>query len=198
MPVMVRRLATALALASFASAPSSAQGGLQEWRWTIAPYLAGVSLTGETTIGQVQGVVDADAADVFSNLEFAFMAYVEAMREDWGVGVDIIYAELSAPLSDPSGELTITQGTYTATLIRQITPRTRAYAGARWNSLSAELVLSGTAGDARKGQGLGGSRAGRFGEPSRSASDGDLASRVTSVASDLARVSPVNCGRTSS
>jgi hypothetical protein len=147
--VLVRRLAAA-ALVSLASAPSSAQDGFQDWRWTIAPYLAGVSLTGETAIGQLHATLDADALDILSHIEFAFMAYVEAMKGDWGVGLDIMYAELSAPLSDPSGELTITQGTYTAALIRQITPRTRAYAGARWNSLGAKIVLSGTGGDSQK------------------------------------------------
>jgi hypothetical protein len=144
---MVRRLMAAVALVSLAAIPSLAQGGLQDWRWTVAPYLAGVSLTGETTIGQLQATVDADA--ILDNIEFAFMAYVEAMKRDWGVGLDVIYAELSVPLSDPSGELSTTMGTYSATLIRQITPQTRAYVGARWNSLSAEIFVSGTAGDSK-------------------------------------------------
>lgn len=146
--VMVRRLATTVALTSVASAPVSAQDGLRALRWKIAPYLAATSLTGEAAIGQVR--VDAGASDIFSNLEFAFMAYVEAMRDEWGVGLDIMYGELTAPLSDPSGELTVTQGTYTATVIRQITSSTNAYAGARWNSLSATIVLRGTAGDTRQ------------------------------------------------
>jgi hypothetical protein len=143
----VRRLATTVALAAFASASLSAQG-LREWSWKVAPYLAATSLTGDAAIGQVR--VDAGASDIFSNLEFAFMAYVEAMRDEWGVGLDIIYGESTAPLSDPSGELTVTQGTYTGTVIRKLTSSTNAYAGARWNSLSATIVLRGTAGDARQ------------------------------------------------
>jgi hypothetical protein len=146
--MLVRRLATTVALVSFASASVSAQDGLREWSWTIAPYLAATSLTGEAAIGQVR--VDAEASDIFSNLEFAFMAYVEAMRGEWGVGLDIIYGELATPLADPSGELTVTQGTYTGTVIRQLTSSTNAYAGARWNSLSAKIVLRGTAGDTRQ------------------------------------------------
>ena len=146
--VMVRRLAAAVALTSVANAPLAAQDGLQAWRWKVAPYLAATAMTGEAAIGEVH--VDAGASDVFSNLEFAFMGYVEGMRDEWGVGLDIIYGELTTPLSDPSGELTVTQGTYTATVIRQLTSSTNAYAGARWNSLSAKIVLPGTAGDTRK------------------------------------------------
>ena len=107
-------------------------------------------MTGEAAIGQVETATEADLLDILNHLEFAFMGYVEAMRGDWGVGVDIIYGELNAPLSDPSGELTVTQGTYTATLIRQFTPLTGAYAGARWNSLSTRIVLRGTAGDSHR------------------------------------------------
>ena len=148
--VVIRRLAAALALVSVASVPSPAQNGLQHWRWTIAPYLAGVSLNGETTIGELQATLEGDALDHLGDIEFAFMAYVEAMRSDWGAGLDIFYGELNATLSDPSGELSTTLGTYTGMLIRQVTPRTRAYVGARWNSLDAKIVLRGTAGDTRK------------------------------------------------
>jgi hypothetical protein len=148
--VIARSIAVLAVLASLVFPTASGQAGSEKWRWKIAPYLAGISLNGETGIGQLHATVDAEFSDILSNVDFAFMAYVEAMRGAWGVGLDIMYANLGAPLSNPPGNLEGTQGTYTAVLIRQISLDGIAYVGARWNSLSTEISLSGTSGSASR------------------------------------------------
>lgn len=140
--VIARSLAALVVLGAPIFA-ASAQARSEPWRIKIAPYLAGTSMTGQMGIGPLVADVDAGFSDILSNLEFAFMGYFEAMRGPWGVGVDIVYANLGAPLADPPGDLDGTQGIYTATIIRQIDPITTAYFGARWNDLSTTIALSG-------------------------------------------------------
>lgn len=71
-----------------------------EWRFTVAPYVWGVGLTGDVGLFGLKPVeVDIPFSDIIQNLDFAAMGIMEAHNGTWGVVVDLNYTNLSADTS---------------------------------------------------------------------------------------------------
>jgi opacity protein-like surface antigen len=68
-----------------------------EWRFTLAPYVWGVGLSGDVGVfGRGPVDVDIPFSDILENLDFAAMGVAEAHNGTWGVFVDLNYTSLSA------------------------------------------------------------------------------------------------------
>lgn len=86
---------TAAKSADLAPAPDS-----NEWRFTLAPYVWGVGLSGDVGLfGRGPVDVDIPFSDILENLDFAAMGVGEAHNGSWGVFVDLNYTSLSADAS---------------------------------------------------------------------------------------------------
>lgn len=94
MLVLVSALTPAEA-ADLAPAPDTS-----EWRFTLAPYVWGVGLSGDVGLfGRGPVEVDIPFSDILENLDFAAMGVGEAHNGTWGVFVDLNYTNLSADKS---------------------------------------------------------------------------------------------------
>lgn len=71
-----------------------------EWRFTLAPYVWGVGLSGDVGLfGKGPVDIDIPFSDILENLDFAAMGVAEAHNGTWGVFVDLNYTSLSADQS---------------------------------------------------------------------------------------------------
>lgn len=71
-----------------------------EWRFTLAPYVWGVGLSGDVGLfGKGPVDIDIPFSDILENLDFAAMGVAEAHNGTWGVFVDLNYTSLSADKS---------------------------------------------------------------------------------------------------
>ncbi|AXI55019.1 hypothetical protein C1J05_11410 [Sulfitobacter sp. JL08] len=72
------------------------------WKFTVAPYLWGASLSG--TAATIPGLppvdVDASFSDILDNLSFAGMIVGNAQKGRWGVTADLQYISLKNSTSD--------------------------------------------------------------------------------------------------
>ena len=72
------------------------------WKFTVAPYLWGASLSG--TAATIPGLppvdVDASFSDILDNLSFAGMIVGNAQKGRWGVTADLQYISLENSTSD--------------------------------------------------------------------------------------------------
>ena len=68
-----------------------------EWRFTLAPYVWGVGLSGDVGVfGRGPVDIDIPFSDILENLDFAAMGVAEAHNGTWGVFVDLNFTSLSA------------------------------------------------------------------------------------------------------
>jgi len=93
--------ASMLVLASFltpaAAADLAPAPDTSGWRFTLAPYVWGVGLSGDVGLfGRGPVDVDIPFSDILENLDFAAMGVAEAHNGTWGVFVDLNYTSLSA------------------------------------------------------------------------------------------------------
>ena len=59
----------------------------KDWKFLIEPYLLFPSMSGTTGIRELPLIeVDANTSDIFSNLEFGAMLYLEAQTDKWAIG----------------------------------------------------------------------------------------------------------------
>jgi hypothetical protein len=80
-----------------AQQPSSTEG----WRVRATPYLWGSSLKGRVGIRDRSADVDASFADLFRELNFGFMALVEASNGRFTALTDLVYMNLSDEHATP-------------------------------------------------------------------------------------------------
>ena len=68
-----------------------------DWRFTVAPYVWGVGLSGDVGLfGREPVELDIPFSDILQNLNFAAMGVAEAHNGTWGALVDVNYTSLSA------------------------------------------------------------------------------------------------------
>ncbi len=95
MLVLASATLTPATAADLAPAPDTS-----EWRFTLAPYVWGVGLSGDVGLfGKGPVDVDIPFSDILENLDFAAMGVAEAHNGTWGVFVDLNYTSLSADKS---------------------------------------------------------------------------------------------------
>jgi hypothetical protein len=116
-----------------------AQAQSDEWRFKFAPYFMGASMSGTTTVRGRESTVDVSAGDIFSNLKFGFMGYLEAKKGPWGFGSDTVYMSLGTFTEVPPVNVNVKQLAWTFWGIREVNPWADFVFGARWNRINGEL-----------------------------------------------------------
>jgi len=95
----------------FATTPALAQDS-EQWDWKIAPYLWGINMTGDLSIGPIEQDVDVSFSDILSNMDLAGQIYAELGKGKHSVHVDYTYlrlkpdpTELASPPFPPNAAL---------------------------------------------------------------------------------------------
>jgi len=96
---------------SLVSALSQAQE-TDQWDWKIAPYLWGINLTGDVSIGPISQDIDVSFSDILSNMDLAGQLYTEFGKGRHAVHFDYTYlrvkpdpTELPTPPFPPNARL---------------------------------------------------------------------------------------------
>ena len=56
-------------------------------------------MDGKTSLRSYEVEVDVSPSDIFDNLQFGGMAYLEVRKAKWGTGVDILYMALGTDVA---------------------------------------------------------------------------------------------------
>jgi hypothetical protein len=116
------------------------------WDLTVAPYFILPNMSGETGIGDVAVDVDASPGDIFDKLQFGFMIFLEMSNEDWAVGVDALYMDLSqnglTPVLQREAEADMKQLAIQTNILRRVATWAEVGIGARLVSLEAGLSVA--------------------------------------------------------
>lgn len=112
----------------------------KSWKFLIEPYLMFPSMSGTTGIRELPPIeVDANTSDIFSNLEFGFMLYLEAQTDKWAIGSDFVYMKLAQDVTPTtlvnSGELTAKQLIWEFSGLYRILPFLEGGIGLRMNNM---------------------------------------------------------------
>jgi len=117
-----------------------AQSPPNAWKVTVAPYLMFAGMNGEAGIGRLNPEVDVSASDIFSNLQFGFQGYFEAMKGNWGVGADIIWMALGSSTDTPvPANIDANQGGFMFLALRRLSPALDLRAGLLINTLQPTI-----------------------------------------------------------
>ena len=132
-----------LAPPALAQSPGSSGTNADEWKFMMAPYLLIPWMDGTTAVRGQEIKVDVQPSEIFSNLQFGGMVYLEARKARWGMGVDVVYMALGTDVDQPSANVDFNQGAYTFMGLRQLNEKVDLVFGARWNVLQGKLEFKG-------------------------------------------------------
>lgn len=110
-----------------------------EWGFTASPYLLAPSMDGAVGIRGIDVDVDASAGDIFGNLRFGFMLYLEAGKGDWAFSIDTLYMDLAQDAAMLPLEVGSQQTAVMLSVYRRVSPWAEIYAGGRLNRISGQL-----------------------------------------------------------
>ena len=132
---------------SFLQASAQESDTDKEWKFLIEPYLMFPSMNGTSGIRQLPPVeVDANASDIFSNLDFGAMLYFEAQSDQWALGSDFVYMKLAQDVVPGtiinSGELTAKQMIWEFSGLYRILSFLEAGIGLRLNNIELEADIN--------------------------------------------------------
>jgi opacity protein-like surface antigen len=111
------------------------------WEFMIAPYLLFPYMNGDVTVGPVKTDINADASDIFSNLQFGAMLYMEARNPQWAIGFDGLYMDLSKDGEKLPTKYDGYEASLELTGFRRATPWLEILAGGRLNLLGTSATL---------------------------------------------------------
>jgi hypothetical protein len=114
------------------------------WRFSIAPYLLFPHMSGTVTIGPVESNIDASPGDIFSNLQFGAMLAAEARNDEWAIGFDGLYMDLSKDGENLPTKYDGYQAGLELTGFRRLTPWFEVLAGGRLNLMGASVQVENT------------------------------------------------------
>lgn len=113
----------------------------KKWEFLIEPYLMFPNMNGESGIRELPSInVDASSSDIFSNLDFGAMLYMEARSDKWVLGSDFVYMKLSQDVSPRllinSGEIEVSQLIWEVSGLYRIRPFLDIGLGLRFNNIT--------------------------------------------------------------
>jgi hypothetical protein len=132
-------LLTIVVSPALAQSSGSTGTNSDEWKFTLAPYLMLPWMNGTTAVRGHEIEVDVSPSQIFDNLQFGGMAYLEARKARWGTGVDVVYMALGTDVDRPSANVDFNQGAYSFLGLRQLNENVDLVFGARWNVLQGKL-----------------------------------------------------------
>lgn len=111
----------------------------QDWSFTAAPYLLLPSMKGDVAVNGIPVDVNVSPGDIFDNLDFGMMLYLEATKEKWTISFDFLYMDLgkdgSTPLASRKASVDIKQVAATVNGLYRINHWLEAGIGGRINSV---------------------------------------------------------------
>jgi hypothetical protein len=96
-------------------------------------------MTGEMTARGNVVDVDAGPGDIFDNLQFGAMGYLEVSQGKWGFGLDALYMALGTTSEKPPANVDPDEAAFTFMGMRELGPNLDLVFGARWNYLKAKI-----------------------------------------------------------
>jgi len=127
------------------------QNQSDKWEWDVTPYLWGVGMKGDLTVGSENSAVDLGLSDIMKDLKLAGMLHVEAKKGKWSIMTDIFYAKLKQEVvyeNTYNIEATVQQtfielgGGYS--FIKQNRFKVDALFGARYFDINVDLNIDNT------------------------------------------------------
>jgi hypothetical protein len=116
------------------------------WGFLVAPYFLFPNMNGQTTVRGNVVDVDLGPSDIFDNLDFGAMLYLEMANRDWAITLDGLYMNLGAngktPLTERDTEVDMKQWGITATGMWRVGSWAEIGVGGRFNSLEGGLVVA--------------------------------------------------------
>jgi hypothetical protein len=136
-------LLSVTAAPALSQSPGSSGTDLDEWKFTLAPYLMMPWMDGTVAVRGQDHELNVSPGNIFSNLQFGVMGYFEARKAKWGMGVDAVYMALGTDVDRPSANVDFNQGAYTFMGLRRLNEKVDLVFGARWNVLQGKLEFKG-------------------------------------------------------
>jgi hypothetical protein len=139
-------LVLCLAAISKSSAQDTA-GVKNKWHYLLQPYAMFPNMNGTAGLGNLPDAdVNADAGDIFSNLEIGAMLYLEAHNDHWAISSDLLYMDLKQDVAGKynilTGEAVAKQLGWELAAMRKVLPWLEVGAGTLLNSIKVKLDLS--------------------------------------------------------
>lgn len=121
----------------------------EKWEFLIEPYLMFPNMSGESGIRELPTIdLDVNASDIFSNLDFGAMLYMEVRKDKWGIGSDFVYMKLSQEVVPSqierinSGEAEVTQLIWEVSGLYRVLPFLDTGLGLRFNNITMSADIS--------------------------------------------------------
>ena len=125
---------------------SAAEENDPGWNFVVAPYVLFPHMNGQTSVRGHPVDVDIGPGDIFDNLEFGAMLYLEMANRDWAISLDGLYMNLGAkgttPITERDAEVDMKQLGITASGMWRAEPWAEIGLGGRFNSLEGGLVVA--------------------------------------------------------
>ena len=133
-----------LVIAHGASAQDAPPDG--GWAFVVAPYLLFPHMDGSVAVQGIPVEVDVGPGEIFDNLDFGAMLYLEMANQDWSVSLDGLYMNLGeqgqTPITGRTAEADMKQLAIEATGMRRVAAWAEVGLGGRLNSLEGGLVVA--------------------------------------------------------
>jgi len=105
------------------------------------------NMNGESGIRELPSInVDANSSDIFNNLDFGAMLYLEARSDKWVLGSDFVYMKLSQDINPTalinSGEIEVSQLIWEVSGLYRIRPFLDVGVGLRFNNITMAADIS--------------------------------------------------------
>lgn len=147
-PQVIFSLAVLISCSVALGAPTVTQAAQDDgdgWDFIVAPYLLFPHMNGELAVSGIPSEVDVSPGDIFSNLNFGAMLYLEMANPEWAITLDGLYMDLGAdaelPLSGRAGTVDMKQGALEATGMRRLATWAEVGIGARVNRIKTGLFV---------------------------------------------------------
>ena len=120
---------------------------LKKWELLIEPYLMFPNMNGKSGIRELPLIdIDASSSDIFSNLDFGAMLYLEARSDKWIFASDFVYMKLSQEVIPTtlinSGEIEVSQLIWELSSLYRIRPFLDVGLGLRFNNITMAADIS--------------------------------------------------------
>lgn len=144
---MIKFVCSALLLFSFTTAWTQSTSAEKKWKFLIEPYMIFPNMSGEIGLRNLPALeVDASPEDIFSNLKFGGMLYLEAQSDNWAITTDVLYMDLEQDATPTTvinaGEATAEQLMFELAGLYRISPFLETGIGGRVNYLSSGLDIT--------------------------------------------------------
>jgi hypothetical protein len=131
-----------IAAAQSSAAPADGPG----WGFAVAPYVLFPHMNGQAAVRGQTVDVDVGPGDIFDNLDFGAMLYLEMANRDWALSLDGLYMNLGAegttPVTMRDAEVDMKQLGITASGMWRAATWAEIGVGGRLNSMEGGLVVA--------------------------------------------------------